>query len=271
MSEGNAAESSLLLWLLAAVSLALAAHVAWGWLRTAAARERWAERLRPLLLASVVLGCGFNGAILLSLGAQPLPFEIGFAPWVAALLWLGGTLAAAPPLVLLAHSRSRPALAASALWLAALLTALVVGWLLAAGLRPGPVWRLGWIGGACGALAIGIALALLFALGESFRASPRKRLWHLGGALLFAAVVFGGQELLFLGVLLHEQGASSWRHGLPLSITSLACGAMLPLVYSLLALDLHLRRSERRQRRQTGPAGFAPAKRRKRRHRMRPL
>lgn len=275
MTASEAAESSLLLWLLSGLLLALSFAVALGWQRVAERRfamaQGWRKAAWPLVIASMTLGAGLNGALLLALAAQALAFELGFGLKTLLLLWPGTMLACAPALVLLARWPGRAALAGAALWLALVAVAVAVGWLLGAALRPGNWWRREVLVLAAGLAFFGIGAGFALTQSESFRASTRRLAWRAGGITLLALAVFAAQELVFAAALLHEQGGSGNARVVPLTVLGLVCGVLLPLVTGLLWLDLWLRKRDDRERRHSGSSGFTPTRRRKRRHKVRLL
>jgi NO-binding membrane sensor protein with MHYT domain len=246
-SAVSAADSSLLMWVLAAVVAMMTASICQGWLRQAQLTPQLRENWKISILGAVVLGTGFTTAVVLALSAEPLPFALGYRLRDAPLLWLGSMLAFWPPLALLGCNYRWPHLLGGGAMIALVGLALPVGWLLAAGFRPGIAWR--WDAVAVAALcgAAGTAVSLFMVLSNVARANHRRFMWRLGAALLMGISLLGMQQLLLVGANLPEQVGAVFASQLPSSVLCLAAGVMVPFVWSLLLLDLYLRRKEQRR------------------------
>jgi hypothetical protein len=157
--------------------------------------------------------------------------------------------------------------------LAALATALQVGWIWAAGFRPGVAYNVEWLAAAVGAAVIGLGLATWVAYSEAGRPdlgsqrSKRGLLWHLGGALLAGLMVMAGQEAVMWAAGLSTQQGSVYQYDVPGAVLSVVCGVLVPLVLAAMVLDLWLRRPRRKR----SSRNFNPQKQRRRRYRSRHL
>lgn len=268
MSDPSDADFSLLLWTLGLFVAGLAWHLSNGWLRRVqpglALRSQW----RALALAAAALGLGLNAALLLGLQAQPLTFALGFHALGAAGLVLGGLLLAVPVVALPAATSTGWRLLLSGAVLAALALALQVGWVLAAGFRPGVLWRREVLAAAALVLLVGLMLARWMAFSAACDASPRRVAWRLAAAVLGAVTLMASLQLVAVAAGLGAQQGSLFERQLNGTVVSLVCGVLVPLLMVAMALDLWLRRQQRARR---GEAGLQPKKRRKRRQRMRTL
>lgn len=269
--DAETTEFSLLLWTLGLGVAALSAQLAQGWLHAVDRGHRPWRQWRALLVAAAVLGLGLASALELGLQAQPFYFPVGYR-W-QLLAWLpAAVLLALPAVLVLAASERLTALLASGVLLAAAVLVLQLGWIWAAGFRPGVVWRLEWVAVAAAVLALGLAAAQWLAHDEAFHDSPRHRLWRLGASVLTALTVMACEQLMALAWGLREQQGSAYSSEMPGTLVSLATGVLVPLVLLGLLLDLWLRRRQHRERRRLrGHDNFNPPPRRKRRHRVRTL
>ncbi|CAD5375109.1 conserved membrane hypothetical protein [Rubrivivax sp. A210] len=259
-------ESSLLLWLGAALVAVLAAHVFLGWLREAQRQPTLRANWLALVLAAFSMGTGISATLLLALAAEALSFGLGYRLLAVPALWLGGIAAVLPLGAWLMWRQDRLALIACGVLLGGLALALQAGWLTAVGFRPGLRWKPHFIAAAAMLQMVGLGLALRIGLGPTAMARDGM-LWRLGAAVLMAASLVGGQELLLLDAGLMAQVGSVYDNEMPGTVLSLAVGALAPLVMAVMAVDLGLRRGMSRP---YGP-DMAPPKRRKRRHRIRTL
>jgi NO-binding membrane sensor protein with MHYT domain len=246
-SAVNVAESSLLLWVLAAVVLVMAVLVAMGWVRQGQMRPGLRRNWLPALIAGVTLGTGICAAVVLALSAEALPFPIGYRLREAPLLWGAAMLGCIPPMALLCNTHRWFATIASGAWLAAVAVYVQTGWVSAVGFRPGVNWRTDpmMFGGAL--MAIGLILALWLAFSERGQKSPRRQLWRLGSALLMGITLMAGQEVLLSNAGLLAQVGSVFRTELPAPILCLVLGVVVPLIYAMMLLDLRMRRSDQRR------------------------
>ncbi len=267
----NPTDSSLLLWLVAAAVAVLAAHVAQGWVLQAqraesnVVRQQW----RALLLAGLTLGTGICAAMLLATSAQGLMFPIGYKTLPAAGLWLGAMAGCLPIVAWAAATQRGWLLALSGVALAALAGGLDIGWLWAAGFRPGIIWRPTFLAAGFVALIVGLTAASWMAYSGFAKGSSRPALWRLGAALLTGLTLAGGQELLIFAAGLPYQQGSIYQAYVPLNVLSLVAGVLVPLVLTVMTVDLLLRRPSKRRR--GSSQEFNPRRRRKRRHRIRTL
>jgi hypothetical protein len=133
----------------------------------------------------------------------------------------------------------------TAMLLALLATGVLVGWIQAAGLRPGVHWRLEFIVAAGGLMTLGFTGALWMAFGGTAYDADRRTAWSLAAAAVYALAVVGGSQVVMASAGLFGQTSSSYLGELPSSVLSLACGALLPLILVAMAIDLALRRTLR--------------------------
>ena len=241
------ADSSLLMWVLAAASAIMTASICLGWLRQAQLTPTLRQNWLASIIGAAVLGTGFTTAVVLALAAEALPFPVGYRLRDAPLLWLGSMLAFWPALALLGCSVRWPAVLVGGLWIGAVTILLPAGWVFAAGFRPGITWRFDAVAVATVATGVGMCVALLMAFSESSRTDHRRTMARLGAALLMGMTVLAGQQMLMAGTNLPAQVGSVFRTEVPSSLLCLVLGVMVPLVWSLLMLDLRLRRQEQRR------------------------
>ncbi len=265
-SAPNPTDSSLLLWLVAAVVAMLGAHVALRWaLLARRARPLW-RQWPALLAAGTAFGMALTSAMLLATAAQGLMFPIGYQPlWVVG-LWLGTWLACIPLFVALAASDRWWVVVPVAVLLAGVAVGQQLGWLTAAGFRPGIVWRPTPLAAGVLLEVIGLAAAAWIVFTPVARDSQRRRWWMLGAAVMAGLSVAGGQELLSVAAGLEYQVDSIYRNRVPNSVLCLVAGVLAPLGLVLASVDLMLRAPLR-----SGTSGDGTRRRRKRRHRIRAL
>jgi NO-binding membrane sensor protein with MHYT domain len=268
MTESSTAEFSMLLWLLGAVVAGLAAHLSQGWVRMAQRGPRLLRQWTALLLASGTMGAGLCAGLVLCMQAEALSFPVGYRVWAALALWAGALLACLPSVLLQAYSARGWVLLGSGTLLAAVAMGLEFGWVWAAGFRPGVLWRNDLVGAAAVLQLIGLAVAAWLAFSQASQDSDRRVLWRLGSAALVALTVMAGQTVMLLAAGVLGQRGSVYQSELPGTVLSLVFGVLVPLVLAAMALDLWLRRTQRKQR---GQDHFNPKKRHKRRHRVRQL
>ena len=265
-------EFSIVLWALGGLVAGLAVHLGQGWVRMAQRGATLRHEWRALLLAAAVLGLGLSSALELGMHALPLAFPVGYRWLAAALLLPAAVLVCAPAGVAVVlggqGAWANVVLFASGTLLAAAALTLQVGWVWAAGFRPGVLWRAELVAAAAVLLAVGLGLAQWMGHAPAFQASRRRMLWRIGAATLAALTVMIGQQLMALAAGLQAQSASSFTGELSGTVLSLVCGVVVPLVLVALILDLWLRRHQRHHR---GHGDFNPSQRRKRRHKVRTL
>lgn len=269
-SAPSTAESSLLLWGLAAALSVLAAHVCMGWLRRAQRCLSLRDQLLPVLVAAATLGSGICASMVLALAGEALAFPLGYHAVQASLLWLGAIAAALPICLVLARSHRWWILVGSGVPIAALAGMLHLGWLDAVGFRPGLEMRYEFALIAALLMAIGSGAAIWIGLSSASRSSSRRVLWRVGASALLGLSLIAGQEVTTAGAGLASQLGSVYARELPGSILSMVAGVLLPLLLTVATLDLALNRYMR-DRSQVDPEPPDPGRRRKRRHRMRAL
>ena len=241
------ADSSMLMWVLAAITAIMTASICQGWLRQAQLTPRLRKNWLASIIGAAVLGTGFTTAVVLALSAEPLPFPLGFRLRDAPLLWLGSMIAFWPALAFLGCYFRWSAVLLGGLMLGLVTVLLPVGWVYAAGFRPGIVWRFDAGALAASAAVVGMCVALWLSFTESSRSAHRSTMARLGAALLMGMTVLAGQQMLMAGTNLPAQVGSVFRTEVPSSLLCLVLGVMVPLVWSLLMLDLRLRRQEQRR------------------------
>lgn len=268
MTESSDTDFSLLLWTLGLLVAGLAWHLSNGWLRLAQRGPALLDQWRALALSAAALGIGINAAVVLGLTAEPLAFSVGFHALGALGLALGAVLLCLPVVALPAAATRPWRLLLSGALLGAVALALQAAWVLAAGFRPGVVWRHEVLAAAAMVLLVGLTMARWMAFSEVTESSPRRLAWRLAAAVLGAVTLMAGQQLMHVAAGLSAQRGSLFDGQLHGTVLVLVCGVLVPLVMAAMALDLWLRRQQRPRR---GEAGLAPRKRRKRRQRMRTL
>jgi hypothetical protein len=251
ISTSTPVGSSLLLWALAALVAILVMHVALGWMREAqraqgvspipgpnpAAGNNYPIAWWPMLLSALVLGTGLCTVIVLGLSSEALGFTVGYR-----LLW------------------------APALWVAAAAMAVQTGWIVAAGFRPGVVWRPAFLVTAGVLMLIGFWSSFSMANSLAAHDGRQRRMWRLAADGLGGLTLIGGQEIVTNSARLLTQAGSVYQRELSANILSLALGAVVPIVLAMLAMDLSMRRSLlRRNRRDAGNRLADDRPRRKRR------
>ena len=241
------ADSSLLMWVLAAISAIMTGSICQGWLRQAQQTPSLRKNWLASVISAAVLGTGFTAAVVLALSAESLPFPVGFRLRDAPLLWLGSMVAFWPALAFLGCYFRWPAVLLGGLMLGLITVLLPVGWVYAAGFRPGIVWRFEAGAMAAGAAVVGMWVSLWLSFTESSRSAHRSTMARVGAALLMGLTVLAGQQMLMAGTNLPAQVGSVFRTEVPSSLLCLVLGVMVPLLWSLLMLDLRLRRQEQRR------------------------
>ncbi len=268
MTESSLADYAFFLWIITAGVALLTAHVALGWLARARRRPELGLSWPAQMLSATTLGSGVCATAVLGLSAEVSKVPLGYGSVAASVLWLGATIVCLPLVALLTFSARWWALLLGALLLAGLGSGVQMGWVWAAGFRPGVIWN--WPVVAAAATVMGTAcLAALWMASPSRGTADHTsaRLMRLGSTVLIGLSLLVGQQIVLAGADLAGQKGSVYRNQVPNSVLSLACGALVPLTLAIMALDLSLRH---RQRRST-QSGFTPKKRLKRRRRVRPL
>lgn len=258
---------SILLWMMAALAAMLTSHVTLGWIQQAQRRPSLAKSWRAQLLASTTLGTGVSATAVIALSAEGLPYALGYGSVAGPVLWLGAMIGSLSLVFWLTHNQRWWSVLGTGLLLAGLAGAVQVGWIWAAGFRPGVIWRLSFAGTATAVMVVGFICGLWVTSSERDSNGESRREWRLGGAVLCGLALLAGQLLLIAAADLGTQKGSVYRYQIPSNLLSLACSVLVPLTLAVMALDLSLRRRQRQQRRST----FSPQRRRKRRHRARTL
>jgi NO-binding membrane sensor protein with MHYT domain len=268
MSNSAFAEYAVVLWIVTAGVALLTSHVALGWLARARRRPELARSWPAQMLAAVTLGTGICSTAVLSLSAEGLRFPIGYGAVAAPVLWLGAVIACLPWVAVLTVGGRWWVVLPGALLLAGLGTGTQVGWVWAAGFRPGVLWNLPLLGAAASVMAVGFVVALWMAVnGRATAGHTPARLTRIGSTALLGLSLLVGEQVVISGADLGSQKGSVYRNQVPNGLLSLGCGALVPLTLAIMALDLSLRR----RRPSRSQSGFTPQKRRKRRHRVRSL
>jgi NO-binding membrane sensor protein with MHYT domain len=266
MTPSSIAEYAVVLWAITAGVALLTAHVGLGWLARARRRPELARSWPAQLLSAATLGTGVCATAILGLTAEGLHFPLGYGSVAAAVLWLGSVIACLALVAGLTVSSHGAAALLGCAVLAGLGTGMQMGWIWAAGLRPGVLWDLALVGAATALMGVGMLGALWMAVKErESRSHEPKKLSRLGSTLLLGLSLVVGQQLVLAGADLSSQQGSVYRNQLPNSLLSLGCGALMPLTLLIMALDLSFRRDQSQRRR--AAASFNPQRRRKHRDR----
>ncbi len=247
-SSANVAQSSLLLWALAALVAFMSASVCHGWLRQARLKRGLAHNLGAVTIASLVLGLGICSSVVLAMSAEALPFPMGYRMAYAPLLLLGAVLGCWPAMALLGNRRAWFASAAAGLIVGSVALLVQWGWIEAAGFRPGVTVSTSALAMAGLFMVLITAVALGWAMVEAIKPGQRKLMARNGSALAMGMAFLVGQQILLSGTNLPAQVGSVFRTEVPASILCLVLGVLVPLGLLILMLDLNWRR--RQQRRQ---------------------
>lgn len=269
-SAQSNSDSSLLLWMLAAVLALFAAHVALGWIREVQRQKSFRDSWKGLLSAAVAMGSGISGSVVLALSAEALTFPLGYSLQRALVLWAAAILGSLPSCFWLARKNGVLASLVGGALLAAVAVAVQSSWVVAVGFRPGITWRMEFLAAAFVFLLIGLSGAFWVAFSEPSKAGRRRRLWRVGGTALLGLSLVAGQEVLMAGAGLLAQVGSVYKDQLPAAIASLVAGVVVPLGLLVMAIDLDLRRRQRRRHRtgKDSPTTLSPLTRR---HGTRPV
>lgn len=268
-ATSNTSESSLLLWMLAAMVGMLATYVSLGWVREGQRKPALRDSWRVVLLAASAQGTGICCAMVLALSAEGLVFPLGYPLGRVFLIWGAAMLGCVPTCYLLVRSQHAVAKVGAGTLLAALAVAVQMSWVAAVGFRPGVIWRMEFVAVAVALLLLGFTTATWTSFSEGARVGSRRQLWRLGGAALLGLTLMAGQEVLMAGAGLLAQVGSVYQREVPAAWLCLVGGVVVPLVLSVMALNLELRRRARRQGRREGSSSLQLQKRRKKRHHVR--
>lgn len=268
-SAVSTADSSLLLIALAAVLAVLTAHVALGWLHEA---QRMAGmrggRATALAVAAAVLGSGLCAVSVLVLAGEALSFPIGYRSSEALLLWAAAIAGSAVVCLVLLSSARWWAVSMAGILLGSLALALHAGWIHAAGFRPGVTWEPLFLAAAAALLTVGSCSGLWLNWSDSAGVHADRGAWRLGASVLIGLSMVTGLEVLDSGLSLPSQVGSVYSRQLGGNLLSLLGGVLLPLVLSVMAVDLRMRRRQRRHARRQSVAPALASKSRRRRHKI---
>jgi len=245
----SATESSLLLWVLGAMVILMAASVCMGWIRQAQLNPSFRENWLACVIASAALGTGLSGAIVLALGAEALPFPVGYRYRDVPLLWAGAILGCLPAVAWLGLSQRWFAVVISGMWLGVLAFALQMGWINAIGFRPGLQWRDAFLVAAAVLMVMGFTLSFWLGFSDASRVGQRRMLWRVGSSVLLGLTVVAGQEVLLSGSTMLGQVGSVYRLQAPSPVLCLVFGVVVPLVFLIALFDLRMLRSHQRRTR----------------------
>jgi NO-binding membrane sensor protein with MHYT domain len=246
-ATASVAESSLLLWMLAALVLVMAVSASLGWVRQGMLRAGMHKRWVPAAIAAATLGTGICAAVVLALSAEALPFPIGYRLREVPLLWLTAIVGCFPVMALLCNNHRWYVSIAGGVLLAAVAAFVQVGWVNAVGFKPGINWRTDPIVFGAAMMALGVAVALWLAFSERGQKGERRQLWRLGAASLMGLTIMAGQEVLLANAGLLAQVGSVFRTEMPAPMLCLLLGVVVPLVLTMMLLDLRMRRSDQRR------------------------
>jgi NO-binding membrane sensor protein with MHYT domain len=193
-ATSNTSESSLLLWMLAAMVGMLATYVSLGWVREGQRKPALRDSWRVVLLAASAQGTGICCAMVLALSAEGLVFPLGYPLGRVFLIWGAAMLGCVPTCYLLVRSQHAVAKVGAGTLLAALAVAVQMSWVAAVGFRPGVIWRMEFVAVAVALLLLGFTTATWTSFSEGARVGSRRQLWRLGGAALLGLTLMVGQE-----------------------------------------------------------------------------
>ena len=273
-------EFSLILMIALTAVAILTGHVALGWLALARRNPSPTLGWKEQLTLAGVLGTGACATAILGLTNEVVEHAIGYGAVAAPVLWLGAVILCLPLSAALAHSSSGWAVALATVLLTAVAAAAQMGWVWAAGFRPGVQWDYKVLGAACTLMVAGFACAIWVAgtIKSSSRTSGSARrdpqyVLKFGSAAVLGLSLMVGQQIMLGGADLDMQRGSVYRNQVPGTLMALACGALLPLTLAVMSLELSMRNKRRQERRRSGRSSsgissnsFAPQQRSRRRH-----
>jgi NO-binding membrane sensor protein with MHYT domain len=246
-STASVAESSLLLWMLAAIVLVMAVSASLGWVRQGMLRAGLHKRWLPAVIAAATLGTGICAAIVLALSAEALPFPIGYRLREVPLLWLAAMVGCFPAMALLCNNHKWYASIAGGLLIGGVAAYVQTGWVNAVGFKPGINFRQDAVMFGAGMMAVGVAIGLWLAFSERGQKGDKRQLWRLGAACLLGLTLMAGQEVLLGSAGLQAQVGSVFRTEMPAPMLCLLLGVVVPLVLTMMLLDLRMRRADQRR------------------------
>ena len=268
-----AGDWSLLLWLISVVVAMLSSHLFIAWVRRAQGLLRPRDAFGPALTSGGALAVGISSAMLLALGAERLAFPLGYRwPALPVLVALSFALCAAAAWSLI-RQQNLSALAVAGLLMGLASLSVQVGWLQAAGFRPGLAWNLPLAGGGAAASLVGYTAAMWLAFSDASSQGARRTLWRLSAATLVVLTMVASQEVLITATGLQMQIGSIYRNELSSTWLTLVAGAVVPTVMALMVLDVALRNHGDQRRNHRSPTGVELdlPRRRKRRRKYRTL
>ncbi|MFM7507683.1 MAG: hypothetical protein ACKO3M_14230 [Rubrivivax sp.] len=240
---------------MAVVVLMLSSYVFIAWIRRARGLPRPRDAIGPAMVSGGALAVGLLSAMLLALGAERLPVAVGFrSSALPVLLTVAFVLCLAAAWSLIRWQNSL-ALVGAGLSMSLACIAVQVGWLLAAGFRPGLVWNLPLAGGAAIAALVGCTAAMWLAYSDDSSTGARRTLWRAGAVTLMVFTVVASQEVLITAAGLAVQISSTYRGELSSTWLMLIAGAAVPTVMALMALDVVLRDHGDRHQSRRSPTG----------------
>jgi NO-binding membrane sensor protein with MHYT domain len=254
-------ETFLLLWALAALVAILAGYVGLGWLQRAQRNPVLRQAWPQMLIAGATLGTGVCGSSVLMLAGEPLSFQLGFDFVWAFGLWLGAVAGCTLVAWLLTRGERWWGLLGSALLMAVVISLVQYGWIHAVGFRPALKWKPEIISGAVIVVLVAVCIAVWVSCSDPTESSRRRSRWRFGAAIILALGLVAGQEVMNMASALLKAKGSINNAMLPISVLSLVCGVLLPMVLGGLAVDLAIRSKPKRKSRST----FAPKPRSRRR------
>jgi hypothetical protein len=131
--------------------------------------------------------------------------------------------------------------------MAVVVTAVQVGWITAVGFRPGVSWHVGYLVAAVVISTLGFGTSFMLAFPQAEWARHYRYSWRLAAAGLMALSFLLGYSLVLGAANLPLQVGSIYRHEVPGTVLAILAGSALPLVLAILAVDLEVRRRQRRR------------------------
>jgi len=262
---------SMILWVVMAAVAVLSGHVGLAWLAKARRRPSLMLGWKAQLVAALTLGTAVTATAVLGLTNEVVKFPIGYGAVAAPVLWLGAIVISLPMVAALSYSRRSWAVVLGAALMTLVAVFAQAGWIWAAGFRPGVLWDYRLMAAGAAVMLVGFACSL-WVLGlrkpdRHSRDTHANDFLPLGMALMVGLSLVVGQQIVMGASDLAAQYGSVYRNQVPGTVLSLSAGALVPLTLSIMSLDLVIRKSKPPR----GSTGLNPAKRRKRRHKVRQL
>lgn len=261
-------EYAITFWLGAVAVCLLGAHVFLGWLARARRRGTLALSWPSQLASAAALGSALCASAILSILGDGPSYALGWNALGAVVMWLGTILACHVLVALLVWQDEGWAVAAGGILAASIAVGCQMGWVWAAGLRPGVLWQWPLVGVATALCALGSIIGL-WASGSqgSRRDYDNQSFMRRGASALLGVSLMAGHQVVVSAAVLSSQRGSAFREQLPGGLVGLACGVLLPLTFIVMAIELSMRNHARQQRLNT----FRPERRQRRRHKIRTL